>query len=86
MCVFVFMLQWCVVMCGGVVCVCMCCEGGEERGFEGGMVGWKVSLTQHTDRSQGCLLLAIVQHGSYLRLERYLYKVVICVLSLPNCS
>ena len=42
-------------------------------------------LTQHTDRTQGCLLLAIIQHGSYLRVERYLYKIVICVLSLPNC-
>ena len=71
-------------MCGGVVCVCACVvRGVGEREFEGGMVGWvKVEGITHS----AYLLLAIVQHGSYLRLERYLYKVVICVLSLPNCS
>ena len=28
-CVCLFMLQWHVGMCGGVGCVCMCCEGGK---------------------------------------------------------
>ena len=77
--VWVCVVGWCV-------CVCMCC-GGERIWRRYGRVvrRWKVWLTQHTDGSQGCLLLAIVQHGSYRSVERYLHKGVICVLSLPDC-